>query len=126
LAREPLGLTTLGDGPTPLSIQTYLWMAFYAIHASPVPNFAVVLMALIIGALGGSIPLPGNIGAIGGIAAMLVLYGVAHNAAVAAVLLYEAIGLLVPLTGGGIGYLLLRRQFGPMQTVPEPTADTHR
>ncbi len=44
---------------------------------------------------------------------MLVLYGVAHNAAVAAVLLHQAIGLLVPLTGGGIAYTILRRRLGP-------------
>lgn len=43
-------------------------------------------------------------------------YGVAHNAAVAAVLLYEAVGLIVPLDGGGIAYLFLRRTFGSMQT----------
>jgi len=79
-----------------------LWTAFLAIHAHPVPGFAIVIMAYIIGALGGSIPLPASIGTIGGIAGMLILYGVAHNAAIAAVLLHQAIGLLVPLTGGGI------------------------
>jgi uncharacterized membrane protein YbhN (UPF0104 family) len=47
------------------------------------------------------------------------LYGVAHNAAVAAVLLYEAVGLIVPLAGGGIAYLFLRRTFGSMQTSRE-------
>jgi hypothetical protein len=35
-----------------------LWTAFVAIHAHPVPGFAVVVMAYTIGALGGSIPLP--------------------------------------------------------------------
>jgi uncharacterized membrane protein YbhN (UPF0104 family) len=93
-----------------------LWMAFFAIHAHHVPSFAVLLMAYIIGALGGSIPLPGGIGAVGGIAGMLIVYGVGRNAAVAAVLLYEAIGLLVPLVGGGIAYLFLRREFGPLHT----------
>ena len=46
---------------------------------------------------------------------MLIVYGVGHNAAVAAVLMYEAVGLIVPLLGGGIAYMFLRRQFGPMQ-----------
>ena len=78
-----------------------MWTAFFAIHARPVPGFAVVLMAYIIGALGGSIPLPAGIGAVGGIAGMLILYGVGRDAAVAAVLLYEAIGLLVPLIAAG-------------------------
>jgi uncharacterized membrane protein YbhN (UPF0104 family) len=94
-----------------------LWTAFLATHAHPVPGFAVVVMAYIIGALGGSIPLPAGIGAVGGIAGMLILYGVGRSQAVAAVLVYEAVGLLVPLIGGTVAYLLLRREFGPMRTV---------
>jgi uncharacterized membrane protein YbhN (UPF0104 family) len=93
-----------------------LWTAFLAIHANPVPGFAAVVMAYIIGALGGSIPLPAGIGAVGGIAGMLIVYGVGRNAAIAAVLLYEAVGLLVPLIGGGLAYLFLRREFGPMKS----------
>ena len=93
-----------------------LWTAFLAIHAHPVPGFAIVIMAYIIGALGGSIPLPASIGTIGGIAGMLILYGVAHNQAIAAVLLHQAIGLLVPLTGGAIAYAVLRRRVGPIIT----------
>jgi uncharacterized membrane protein YbhN (UPF0104 family) len=96
-----------------------LWTAFLAIHADPVPGFAVVVMAYIIGALGGSIPLPAGIGAAGGIAGMLILYGVGRTPAVAAVLIYEAVGLVVPLIGGAVAYLLLRREFGPMRTVGE-------
>jgi hypothetical protein len=76
-----------------------------------------VVMAYIIGALGGSIPLPAGIGAIGGIAGMLILFGVGRSPAVAAVLIYEAVGLVVPLIGGAVAYLLLRRAFGPMRTV---------
>ena len=95
-----------------------LWIAFSAVHAHPIPSFAVVMMAYVIGALGASIPLPAGIGAVGGIAGMLILYG-GHQAAVAAVLIYEAVGLLVPLTGGGIAYLILRREFGPFQTPQE-------
>jgi uncharacterized membrane protein YbhN (UPF0104 family) len=93
-----------------------LWTAFLAVHANPAPGFAVVVMAYIIGAHGGSIPLPAGIGAVGGIAGMLIVYGVGRNAAIAAVLLYEAVGLLVPLIGGGIAYLFLRREFGPMKS----------
>jgi uncharacterized membrane protein YbhN (UPF0104 family) len=103
-----------------------LWIAFSAIHAHPVPNFAVVMMAYIIGALGASVPLPAGIGAVGGIAGMLILYGVGHEAAVAAVLLYEAVGLLVPLVGGGIAYLILRREFGPIQASPTAGAPTSK
>jgi len=91
-----------------------MWTAFLAIHAHPLPGFAIVIMAYIIGALGGSIPLPASIGTVGGIAGMLIVYGVAHNAAIAAVLLHQAIGLLVPLTGGGIAYAILRQRVGPI------------
>jgi hypothetical protein len=87
-----------------------LFFAFTAIHAHPAPTFGVVVMAYIIGALGGSIPLPAAIGTVGGMVGMFILYGVERNTAVAAVLLYQAVGLLVPLIGGGIAYLLLRRR----------------
>ena len=93
-----------------------LWGALHAVHAHPVPSFAVVIMAYIIGALGGSLPLPASIGTIGGIAGMLILYGVAHNPAVAAVLLHQAIGLLVPLVGGSIAYTIIRLRLGPIGT----------
>jgi hypothetical protein len=45
---------------------------------------------------------------------MLIVYGVDSNDAVAAVVLYQAIGYLVPLIGGGIAYLFLRRRFAPL------------
>lgn len=92
-----------------------LWLAFRAVHASPVPGLPIVTMAYIIGALGGSLPLPASAGTIGGVAGMLIVYGVAHNAALAAVLLHQAIGLLVPVLGGAIAYTILRRRFGPLR-----------
>jgi uncharacterized membrane protein YbhN (UPF0104 family) len=93
-----------------------LWSAFFAIHARPVPGFAVVVIAYIIGALGGSIPLPAGLGAVGGIVGMLILYGVGHNAAVAGVVIYQSVGLLVPLVGGGVAYMLLRRSLGQLRS----------
>jgi uncharacterized membrane protein YbhN (UPF0104 family) len=86
--------------------------AFVAIDAHPVPSFAVVSMCYLIGGIAGSIPLPANLGAIGGMAGMLIVFGVEHNEAVAAVVLYQAIGYLVPLIGGGIAYLFLHSEFG--------------
>jgi uncharacterized protein (TIRG00374 family) len=88
--------------------------AFVAIDAKPVPTFAVVSMCYLIGGLAGSIPLPANLGAVGGMTGMLVVFGIGKNEAAAAVVLYQAIGYLVPLIGGGIAYLFLRRQFGSM------------
>lgn len=93
-----------------------LWTAFVTIHAHPLPGFPVVLMAYLIGALGGSIPLPAGLGAVGGIAGMLILYGVGYRAAVAAVLLYEAVALLVPLVGGAVAYLFLRHDLRSVRT----------
>jgi uncharacterized membrane protein YbhN (UPF0104 family) len=100
-----------------------LYSSFIALHAHPIPGFAVVMMAYIIGALGGSLPLPASIGTIGGIAGMLVVYGVDHNTAVAAVLLHQAIGLLVPLVGGAISYTILRRDLRPNQNNTDETSD---
>jgi uncharacterized membrane protein YbhN (UPF0104 family) len=101
-----------------------LWTAFIAIDAHPLPSFAVVLMAYIIGALGGSLPLPAGVGSIAGMVGMLILYGVPHSAAVATVILYQAIGQIVPLAGGGIAYVLLRRQLGPIPTDASPSDRT--
>jgi uncharacterized membrane protein YbhN (UPF0104 family) len=92
-----------------------LWCAFYAVHANPIPAFPIVIMAYIIGALGGSIPLPASAGTIGGIAGMLIVYGVAHSPALAAVLLHQAIVPLVPLVVGAIAYTILRHRFGPLR-----------
>jgi hypothetical protein len=75
-------------------------------------------MAYVIGALGGSLPLPAGAGTIGGVAGMLIVYGVPHGPAIAAVLLHQAIGLIVPVIGGAIAYTILRRRLGPIR----PTA----
>ncbi len=121
-----------GRSKAVLGAQAYLWfdvlvlsVALVAVHSHPVPTFAVIVMAYIIGALGGSLPLPASIGTIGGIVGMLIVFGVAHTPAIAAVLVYEAIGLLVPLVGGAIAYLLLRRRLGPI-TAGEATAPPAR
>ena len=89
-----------------------LWGAFSAIDAHPVPGFAVVAMSYLVGGLAGSIPLPANLGAVTGIGGMLIAFGIAHDEAIAALVLYEAIGYLVPLIGGTIAYLFLRSALG--------------
>ena len=94
-----------------------LWTAFSAVHTQPAPAFAVVMMAYVIGGLGASLPLPAGIGAAGGIVGVLIIYGVGHSPAVAAVLVYEAVALLVPLLGGAIAYAFLRTQFGPSDSL---------
>ena len=99
-----------------------LWFAFRAVHANPVPAFPIVMMAYVIGALGGSLPLPAAAGTIGGVAGMLIAYGVAHDSAIAAVLLHQAIGLLIPVVGGAIAYMIVRRRVGPLK--PKATGDS--
>ena len=100
-----------------------LWTAFLGVHAHPFPALGVVVMAYIIGAFGGSLPfIPAGLGAVGGIAGMLILYGIHHEAAVAAVVVYQAVGLVVPLVGGAIAYLALRRRLEPPASATEPVA----
>jgi uncharacterized membrane protein YbhN (UPF0104 family) len=101
-----------------------LYLAFSATHAHTIPPFANVLMAYIIGALGGSLPLPAGIGAVGGIGGFLILYGAGRNAAVAAAVIYGAIGLIVPLVGGAIAYLFLRRELAGLAAAPAGSVST--
>ena len=89
-----------------------LWGAFFALGAHPAPGFAVVAMSYLVGGLAGSIPLPANLGAVTGIGGMLIAFGVPHDEAIAALVLYEAIGYLVPLIGGAVAYLFLRSALG--------------
>lgn len=98
---------------------TVLWGGFAAIGADPRPTFAIVSLSYLIGGLLGSIPLPANLGAVTGMAGMLILYGVNTSDALAAVVLYQAIGFLVPLIGGGIAYLFLRGQFRAVENAAD-------
>ncbi len=98
-----------------------LWGTFSALGGShDIPSFGVVAMSYLIGGLAGSIPLPANLGAVTGMAAMLIAFGVDHSDAVAGVILYQAIGFIVPLIGGGLAYLFLRRELASMHDDPQP------
>jgi uncharacterized membrane protein YbhN (UPF0104 family) len=75
-----------------------------------VPPAGVLLMAYLIGQLGGLIPLPGGLGGVdGGLIGTLVLYGTGATAAATAVLAYRAIVLLLPLALGIPALHRLRR-----------------
>ena len=53
------GLTTVLGAVAYLGFEVLiLWLALLAVHTHPTPGFAIVVMAYIIGALGGSLPLP--------------------------------------------------------------------
>jgi uncharacterized protein (TIRG00374 family) len=88
-----------------------LWATFHAVGAH-VP-IAVILMGYLIGQLGGLLPIPGGIGGIdGGLIGTLIVYGAPAGATVAAVLAYRVILFWLPLVGGAIAFVLLRRALG--------------
>ena len=84
-----------------------LLAAFHAFGASP--PVIIVLMAYLIGQLGGALPIPGGLGGIdGGLIGTMVVYGVDAAPATAAVLLYRLILFWVPLIMGVPAFLSLR------------------
>ncbi len=88
--------------------------AFAAIGT--VPPIAVLLLAYVVGQLGGLIPIPGGVGgADGGLIAALVLYGTPLAGAAAAVLLFRAFQLGIPALLGGLS---LARLPGTIERAP--------
>lgn len=76
-------------------------MAAFAALGS-VPPVGVLLLAYVVGQLGGLIPLPGGVGGSdGGLIAALVVYGTPLSGAVAAVLAYRVFQLGLPALLGG-------------------------
>lgn len=85
-----------------------LWACFRAFGLSP--PVTVVLMAYLLGQLGGLIPVPGGLGVIdGGLLGALVVYGVPAAASAAAVLAYRVVLFWVPLLLGAPAFVSLRR-----------------
>jgi len=85
-----------------------LWATFKAVGAD-VP-LSIVLMGYLIGQLGGLLPIPGGIGGIdGGLIGTLVVYGAPAAATAAAVLAYRVVLFWLPLVGGAIAFVALRR-----------------
>jgi uncharacterized membrane protein YbhN (UPF0104 family) len=85
-----------------------LWATYHAVGADiPV---SVILMGYLIGQLGGLLPLPGGIGGIdGGLIGTLIVYGAPAAPTVAAVLAYRVILFWLPLLGGALAFVMLRR-----------------
>src|SRR5690349_19232778 len=87
-----------------------LWATFRAVGTTPA--FTIVLMAYLIGQLGGLLPIPGGIGGIdGGLIGTFVVYGVAAAPTTAAVLAYRLILFWLPLAVGAIAFQNLNRGF---------------
>jgi hypothetical protein len=86
-----------------------LWATFEAVGDAP--PLSVILLAYLIGQIGGALPLPGGLGGIdGGLIGTLVVFGTPADITVAAVLAYRVIVFWVPLVGGGLAFLSLKKQ----------------
>jgi uncharacterized membrane protein YbhN (UPF0104 family) len=85
-----------------------LWATYHAVGAD-VP-LSIVLIGYLIGQLGGLLPLPGGVGGIdGGLIGTLIVYGAPAAETTAAVLAYRVILFWLPLIGGAIAFVSLRR-----------------
>jgi uncharacterized protein (TIRG00374 family) len=85
-----------------------LWACFHAFGGAPA--LTVVLMAYLIGQLGGLLPIPGGLGGVeGGLVGTFVVYGVSVRDAVAAVLAYRVIQFWIPLLLSLPAFLSLQR-----------------
>jgi uncharacterized membrane protein YbhN (UPF0104 family) len=83
----------------------------FAAFGNDVPPAGLLLLAYIIGLLGGLIPIPGGIGGVdAGLIGTLVVYGVDATEAAVAVIAYRGVLLLVPAVLGLPALALLRRR----------------
>jgi uncharacterized membrane protein YbhN (UPF0104 family) len=83
----------------------------FAAFGNDVPPVGVLLVAYIIGQLGGLIPIPGGIGGVdGGLIGTLVVYGVDAGDAAVAVLAYRGLLLAIPALLGLPALAVLRRR----------------
>jgi hypothetical protein len=95
-----------------------LWSTFSAVgHAPPA---AALILGYTIGYLANTLPVPGGVGVLdAGLVGALMLYGAAPAAA--AVLVYHAIALWVPATGGMLASTRLRPRLAPRPAAPSIT-----
>jgi uncharacterized membrane protein YbhN (UPF0104 family) len=83
----------------------------FTAFGNPVPPVGVLLLAYIIGLLGGLIPIPGGLGGVdGGLIGTLVIYGVSAGDAAVAVIAYRALVLAIPALLGLPALAILRRR----------------
>jgi hypothetical protein len=88
-----------------------LWACLRAVGVHP-PVLALVL-GYQIGYLANMIPIPGGVGVLeGGLLGALLLYGFPAAPTAAAIILYHAIAVWLPVAGGTVGFLRLRRTVG--------------
>jgi uncharacterized membrane protein YbhN (UPF0104 family) len=112
-------LTLLRTGEPMLILGLFGYLLFdvavlgvcFAAFGNDVPPAGVLLLAYLIGQLGGLLPIPGGIGGVdGGLIGTLILYGANTVAAATAVLAYRGVLLLVPVVLGVPAMLMLQRR----------------
>jgi hypothetical protein len=107
--RHPSPLVLIGAFGYWIWDNAVLWATFHAFGTS-LP-LTTILMGYLIGQLGGLLPIPGGIGGIdGGLIGAMIVFGAPAAAATAAVLVYRVILFWLPLIGGGIAFVALRRE----------------
>jgi uncharacterized membrane protein YbhN (UPF0104 family) len=80
-----------------------LWAAFHAFGHTP--SLGILVMGYVVGSTAGALPLPGGLGVVdAGLIGALILYGSPAAATAAAVVLYRAISLSVPVALGAVGW----------------------
>jgi uncharacterized membrane protein YbhN (UPF0104 family) len=80
-----------------------LWAAFHALGHTPA--LSIIVMGYVVGSIATALPLPAGLGAVdAGLIGALILYGSPAAPAAAAVLLYRAISLSVPVVLGAVGW----------------------
>jgi uncharacterized protein (TIRG00374 family) len=124
LRQEPLGVLTGAFGYMVFDIVA-IGAAFAAFGYSPAVG--VLVVAYLIGQLGGLLPLPGGIGGVeGGLIGSYALYHVPVADAGAAVLAYRVLALWIPAALGSVAFVQLRtllRHKANAPTICEPLAD---
>jgi uncharacterized membrane protein YbhN (UPF0104 family) len=110
---EARALVSSGSGAVIAGAVGYMALDLAALSASfaatgSLPPLGILLMAYVVGQLGGLIPLPGGVGgADGGVIGALVLYGTPLPDATAAVLAYRAFQLGLPAILGALALVRL-------------------
>jgi uncharacterized membrane protein YbhN (UPF0104 family) len=83
----------------------------FTAFGNDVPPAGILVVAYIIGQLGGLIPLPGGIGGVdGGLIGTLIIYGADATASTVAVIAYRALLLSIPALLGLPALAVLRRR----------------
>ena len=99
----------------------------FAAFGNDVPPAGVLLVAYIVGQLGGLIPIPGGIGGVdGGLIGTLVLYGVDPGDAAVAVIAYRGLLLAIPAILGLPALAVLRKRLRVRRTTSPPAPPVRR